>query len=103
VTFATTTNATAYQTQYALPGAIVNVNGLVSQSRVKVYRVDTGAFLAQAYSGAGTTVAFDIQYTGAVYIEARNASFSPAYIPWVTQTNITQGATTTVTALQVSE
>lgn len=103
IRFVTSTTASAAQTQYPLPGSVINVSNLVPQSRVKVTRVDTGAFLAQASSGAGTTVQFDVQYTGAVRIEARNASASPAYQPWVTQISISASAATSVTALQVAD
>jgi hypothetical protein len=93
------TNATDQQIQYPLPGSQVTVNGLVSGSRVKVTRVDTGAFLAQA-TGILSTVNFDIPYEGSVRIEARNASGATAYKPWVTQANINSSAETIVTALQ---
>lgn len=99
----TVTNSSAQQTLYLLPGSIINVSNLVPQSRVKVNRVDTGAFLAQASSGAGTTVQFDVQYIGAVKVEARNASGVTAYKPWVTQVSISNVAATSVTALQELE
>jgi len=94
------TNATDQQIQHPLPGALVNISNLVPQTRVKVTRIDTGALLQQASCGAGTTLAFDFQYTGAVAIEARNASGSPAYKPWVTQVSISPAAATNVVALQ---
>jgi hypothetical protein len=97
------TDATAYLTQHPLPGSLVNITNLVPQSRVKVLRVDTGALLQQASCGAGTTINFDFQYTGAVRIEARNASSAPAYKPWVTQASISPTATTSVVALQESD
>jgi hypothetical protein len=97
------TDATAYLTQHPLPGSLVNITNLVPQSRVKVSRVDTGALLQQASCGAGTTINFDFQYTGAVRIEARNASGTPAYKPWVTQATISPTATTSVVALQESD
>jgi hypothetical protein len=82
---------------------LVNITNLVPQSRVKVTRVDTGALLQQASCGAGTTLNFDFQYTGAVLIEARNASGSPAYKPWVTQASISPSTATNVVALQESD
>jgi hypothetical protein len=97
------TNATDQQIQHPLPGALVNISGLVPQSRVKVSRVDTGALLQQANCGAGTTLAFDFQYSGAVRIEARNASGGTAYRPWVTQATISSAAPTTVVALQEAD
>jgi len=96
------TNSTDQQIQYPLPGSQVTVNGLVSGSRVKVTRVDTGAFLAQATS-VTNAVNFDIPYEGAVRIEARNASGATAYKPWVTQTTISTSAATVVTALQETD
>jgi hypothetical protein len=97
------TDATAQQIQHPLPGSLVNITNLVPQSRVKVTRVDTGAVLQQASCGAGTTLNFDFQYTGAVLIEARNASGSPAYKPWVTQASISPSAAANVVALQESD
>jgi hypothetical protein len=97
------TNATDQQIPHPLPGSLVNITNLVPQSRVKVLRVDTGALLQQASCGAGTTINFDFQYTGAVQIEARNASGTPAYKPWVTQATISPTATTNVVALQESD
>ncbi len=97
------TNATDQQIPHPLPGSLVNITNLVPQSRVKVTRVDTGALLQQASCGAGTTLNFDFQYTGAVLIEARNASGSPAYKPWVTQASISPSTATNVVALQESD
>lgn len=94
------TDATAIQNLHPLPGSLMNVTNLVPQSRVKVTRVDTGALLGQSASGIGTSVSFDFQYTGAVLVEARNASSTPAYIPWSTQVSISPSATTSVVALQ---
>jgi hypothetical protein len=96
----TQTDSTAQQIQHPLPGSLVNITNLVPQSRVKVRRADTGVLLQQASCGAGTTLAFDFQYTGEVLIEARNASGTPAYKPWVTQVSISPTTTTNVVALQ---
>ena len=94
------TDATAQRTQHPLPGSLVNVTNLVPQSRVKVTRVDTGAILQQASCGAGTSLAFDFQYAGAVQVEARNASGTPTYEPWVTQVTISPATPTNIVALQ---
>lgn len=99
IAIATTTNATAQQIEYPLPGAIATINNLIAGSRVKVTRVDTGALLAQDAT-AGTSITFDVPYSGSVLIEARKGTGTPAYRPWVTQANITTGSTITVTALQ---
>lgn len=95
----TVTDATSQQIEYPLPGAIVTVASLVPGSRVKVTRADTGALLAQD-STSGTSLTLDVPYSGAVRIEARNASGATTYRPWVTQLSIATGATTSVTALQ---
>jgi len=97
------TNATDQQIPHPLPGSLVNISNLIPQSRVKVSRVDTGAILQQASCGAGTTLAFDFQYAGAVRVEARNASGTPAYKPWVTQVTISSAAATNIVALQESD
>ena len=93
------TNSTDQQIQYPLPGSLLTVNGLVAGSRVKVSRVDTGAFLAQAQT-AGTTASFDIPYSGAVQVEARNASSSLSYKPWPSVVNISSSTPVVITALQ---
>ena len=100
VRFVTSTTAAAARTQYPLPGSSLTVNGLVPQSRVKVSRVDTGEVLVAQSVGASTSITFDIAYSGAVRVEARNASASTTYKPWVTQTTISSSTATTVTALQ---
>jgi hypothetical protein len=99
ISIATTTTAAAQQIEYPLPGSLLTVNGLVPNSRVKVSRVDTGALLAQN-STTGASLTFDLAYTGSVRIEARNASSTTTYRPWVTQATISSSAATTVTALQ---
>jgi hypothetical protein len=99
ISIATTTTAVAQQIEYPLPGSLLTVNGLIPNSRVKVSRVDTGAVLTQTLA-TGTSLTFDLAYTGAVRIEARNASSATAYKPWVIQTDISSVAATTVTALQ---
>jgi hypothetical protein len=99
----TVTNATDQQIEYPLPGSIVNVNNLISNSRVKLVRLDTGAVLQQQFSGAGSTVQFDVQYTGQVSVEARNASSSPAYQPWVSQLSISPTTPISITALQAQD
>jgi hypothetical protein len=78
----------------------INVISLAPNSRVKISRVDTGAFLGQVSSGAFSSVTIQVPYSGPVNIEARNASGSPAYKPWVTLVSVSSTATTIVTALQ---
>lgn len=96
------TNSTDQQIQYPLPGSLLTVNGLVAGSRVKVSRVDTGAFLAQTQA-LGSTASFDIPYTGAVQVEARNASSSPSYKPWLSVVNISSSSPVVITALQEAD
>lgn len=97
------TNATDQQIPHPLPGALMNISNLAPQSRVKVSRVDTGALLQQASCGAGTSLAFDFQYAGAVRVEARNASGTPTYEPWVTQVTISPATPTNIVALQKTD
>lgn len=99
ISIITLTNATDQKIEYPLPGSIVTISGLISGSRVKITRADTGAILAQDATGS-TSLTFDIAYSGSVFIEARNASGSPAYKPWKTQVTISSSSTTTVVALQ---
>ena len=96
------TNSTDQQIQYPLPGSLLTVNGLVAGSRVKVSRVDTGAFLAQTQA-VGTTASFDIPYSGVVQVEARNASSSPSYKPWLSVVNISSITPVVITALQEAD
>ncbi len=94
----TTTDAAALSYQYPLQVAAVTVNGLVSGSRVKATRNDTGAALFTGLETGGT-VSFETEYTGAVTIEARKATSAPFYQPWVSVATVGTGVT--VTALQV--
>lgn len=94
------TNAIDQQIPHPLPGSLVNITNLVPQTRVKVSRVDTGVTLQQASCGAGTSLAFDFQYTGAVEVEARNAGGAPTYEPWVTQVTISPATPINIAALQ---
>ncbi len=97
------TNATDQRILHPLPGALMNISNLVPQSRVKVSRVDTGELLQQASCGAGTSLAFDFQYAGSVRVEARNASGTPTYEPWVTQVTISPATPTNIVALQKTD
>jgi hypothetical protein len=103
IQIATVTNATDQTIQYLLPGSFLTVTNLVSNSRIKVTRVDTGALLIQKTNNLSSSAEFELQYSGAVNVEVRNASSSPAYQPWVTQTNISTSAPVTVIALQITD
>ena len=96
-----TTSADQEANQYPLPGSILSVAGLVPYSNVRVSRVDTGAVIAAQESGASTSIVFDLNYTGSVKVEARNASGATAYKPWVTQVSVS--TTTPVTAVALQE
>jgi len=80
-----------------ISGAELIVTNLVSGSRIKIVRTDTGSVLENVIE-AGTSRTFSLTYTGEVRVEARNASGTPAYKPWFTIINVGAGAT--VTALQ---
>lgn len=94
----TTTDATALSYQYPLQVATVTVNGLVSGSRVKVTRNDTGGFLFTGLETGGS-ISFQTEYAGAITVEARKATSAPFYQPWVSVATIGTGVT--ITALQV--
>lgn len=99
VRIATTATEESQRLEYPLPGSLLTINNLIPNSRVKVSRVDTGAFLLQG-STAGTSLTLDIQYSGAIRVEARNASGVTTYKPWVTSLDVTQGQSFTAIALQ---
>lgn len=103
IQIATVTNSTDQTIQYLLPGSFLTVTNLVSNSRIKVTRADTGALLAQKTNGLSSSAEFELQYSGTVNVEVRNASSSPAYQPWVTQANISTSAPITVIALQITD
>lgn len=85
---------------YPLVTAPIQVEGLVTGSRVKFSKVSDGTVLYQGTETAGICLFDSNEYTGAVAIEARKASGAPFYQPWVTQVTPAAGATTTATALQ---
>ena len=84
---------------YPLDVATIVVDGLVAGSRVKAFKISDGTVL---FNGAETsgTVQFTTEYIGTVSIEARKASGSPYYQPWVTQVTTASDTTVTATALQ---
>lgn len=88
---ATTNFVTNYQ---------VSVNGLVTGSRVKVTKTSDGTVLFNDVETNGS-ISFMTTYTGEVRIEARKASASPYYQPWVTIGTIGSGLS--ATALQVRD
>lgn len=84
---------------YPLDVASVIVSGLVSGSRVKATKVFDGSVLFNGLETSGI-VSFETDYVGAVNIEARKASATPFYQPWLTQITTVADATTTAIALQ---
>lgn len=95
----TTCTTTTQGYQYPLELATVNVSGLATGSIVKVAKVSDGTILGVASESAGA-VSFSFEYAGAVAVEARKASSSPYYKPWVSQVTAALGATVSATAVQ---
>lgn len=99
--FATTaTSASIAAINYPLDPAIITVNGLVTESIVKVTRTDTGAVLFVG-SESGGQVSFTADYSGQIAVEARKASSAPYYLPWTALATVS--GDTTLTALQVRD
>lgn len=98
INMVTTTNA-QNDNLYPLSVSTVQVNGLVSGSRVKATAVVGGAVL---FTGpeVGGVVTFTTEYSGAIAIEARKSSASPFYLPWNSQVTPVADDTVSVTALQ---
>lgn len=96
-----TTLAAQSAISYPLRTVKLTVDGLVSGSRVKVTRQDTGAVLLNAAESSGT-VTLTTDYTGTVLIEARKASAAPYYQPWTAIASLA-GGDAAVTALQIRD
>ncbi len=86
---------------YPLRTATLTVVGLVTGSRIRMTRRDTGAVLLNE-AEAGGSVALSTDYQGLIDIEARKASATPFYQPWVAVADMSLG-NTTITALQVRD
>jgi hypothetical protein len=84
----------------AVPRSTLVISNLIPYSRVKIYKASDSSFIQQASVGAGTSITLLVPFSGSVYVEARNASSSPAYMPWVTTATISPTTTTQVGALQ---
>lgn len=100
ISILTNTNSTDQNQTYPLDLAPITVAGLATGSRVKFTKVSDGTLLYQAAESSGVVSYASNEYTGAVQIEARKASASTYYIPWITQVTPVAGTTTTATALQ---
>jgi hypothetical protein len=80
---------------HPLDVSTLQINSAVAGSTIKVQKVSDNSVL---YTGTATSIA--VEYAGDVKITIRNASGSPAYQEWITQTTLVSGETTTATALQ---
>jgi hypothetical protein len=97
---ALTTTSTDRDTKlYPLSVGTVQIEGLVTGSRVKATAIAGGAVLFNGSESSGS-VAFQTDHTGAIAIEARKASAAPFYIPWNTQLTPITNSTVSATALQ---
>lgn len=99
LSFNTVSTATAQTYQYPLGIATVSVDGLATGSIVKAAKVSDGTVLFVGTESAGA-VLFTTDYAGAVSIEARKASASPYYRPWVSQITTIFEQTVSATAVQ---
>ena len=101
--YVTTNSSTAAQDyQYPLDTATVQVQGLVTGSRIVARKIADQSLLYEGPESAGVAQ-FVTDYLGAIAIEARKASSAPYYKPWSTQITPVDGATTVATALQESD
>ena len=80
-------------------GAGITVEGLVTGSRVVAKKVSDNTVLFNGSESTGS-ITFFTTYIGAIKLEARKASASPFYKPWVTLITPVSGQTSVVTALQ---
>lgn len=80
-------------------GAGITVEGLVTGSRVVAKKVSDNTVLFNGSESTGS-ITFSTTYIGAIKLEARKASASPFYKPWVTLITPVSGQTSVVTALQ---
>jgi hypothetical protein len=100
VRFSTVTTLVAQSNNlYPLDTAKISLLNLVSGSRVKATKVSTGDLLFNGSETSGS-VLFETDFIGAVNIEARKASGSPFYQPWLTQVTTIASETVQATALQ---
>lgn len=96
----TPTIRTAGATVSVVSVATVNVNGLVSGSRVKAVKISDGAVLFNGSEVAGA-ISFVTDQLVPIEITARKGTGTPYYQQWVTQLTPAAGATSTATALQI--
>lgn len=84
---------------YTLDTSSLTVTNLVAGSRIRVTKTSNGELLVNQTVG-GTTFAAAIDFAGAVDIEVRNASGTPPYRPWRTQTTLSTTVPVSLVALQ---
>jgi hypothetical protein len=97
VTTVSTTTAQDYQ--YPLDTGAVAVDSLVTGSYVKATKVSDSTVLFAGPESVGA-ISFNTDYIGSIRIEARKATGSPYYQPWVTVITSISGTTVSATALQ---
>ena len=98
----TNSSTTAQDYQYPLDTATIQVQGLVTGSRIVARKVADSSLVYEGAESAGVAQ-FVTDYLGAIAIEARKASSAPYYKPWSTQITPVDGTTTVATALQESD
>lgn len=95
----TNSSTTAQDYQYPLDVGTVQVQGLVTGSRIVARKVSDSSLVYEGPESSGVAQ-FVTDYLGAIAIEARKASSAPYYKPWSTQITPVDGAVTVATALQ---
>lgn len=88
--------------KYPVIVANINVDNLVTGSAVKIYKISDGTILYYGQETDGK-ISFGTDYIGAIGIEARKASSSPTYQPWVTRATTSIGSEINITATQLSD
>ncbi len=102
VSFPTSTTLAGQRASvYPLDALTLTIVGLATGSRVRMTRRDTGAVLLNEAEAIGS-VAISTDYAGLIDVEARKASATPFYQPWVAVADMSLG-NTTITALQVRD
>jgi len=93
----TSSNSAAQDIKYPLDTAIITVNNVVPDSRVRIDKTSDSSVLFNELI-TGTSKDFVTDYTGEVKVTLRKASASPYYKEWFTITTVGSGVA--LTALQ---
>lgn len=96
----TNSSTTAQDYQYPLDTAIITVQGVVPNSRVRITKTSDSSVLFNDLI-TGTSKTFETDYLGEVRIEVRKGGPTAPYKPWFTITTVGTGVT--VTALQETD